>query len=140
MIFKGRLRDRARAIESEAGALIEKYAHGAHDVARDMERQANDLGTTIFWHAVRKVILARNKSEVRAEVLPPMRTGNCISCLVEKFSGTNGGGPHLRDCASCLTQRIRGSSPDLKLDLTQLSTKALLPTCDPLLEHSSRGE
>ena len=141
MIFKGRLRERAIAIETKASALIEKYGHGACEVAHDMERQANDLGTTLFWHAVRKVILARSsESQGGAEVLPPVRTGNCVSCLVDKFFRHEWRRATSAGLRLLPNTRIRGRAQALKLEPDQVPARALSPTQGLLWEPGPSGD
>ncbi len=104
----GAIRQRAKWIESQADALIGEHGKNAYTVACYMERQANSLSTKIFWQAIKKVVVARPLEDEIELLPPPKQANNCISCLVEKISGTHesGGPPTLRACASCLTRRI----------------------------------
>ena len=118
------VRQRAKWIETEADALIEKHGDEAYRVAREMERQANNLSAALFWHAIKKVVQSRPAGS-GVDLLPPVRAGNCISCLVEKFSGMHesGGPPNLQACGSCLMRQLRRSSHELEGD--ELSKRAV---------------
>jgi len=109
------VRQRAKWIEAEADALVGEHGKDAYNVACDMERQANDLSAKLSWRAIKKVVLSRLPGD-GVDLLPLARANNCISCLVQKISGTHDSGPpNLNACIACVAQRIGGRSLDLNL-------------------------
>jgi hypothetical protein len=108
------IRQRAQWIEAQAEATIQEHSKNAYSVALEMERQANDIGAKLSWHAIRKVILARAGETV--DLLPPVPANNCIACLVHKISGAEGP-PNFQSCSSCVMHIGRGSySKKLEVD------------------------
>jgi hypothetical protein len=72
------VRQRAKWIETEADALIERHGGDAYSVACRMERQANNLSATLFWRAIKDVIASRRPAD-GVDILSPLRSNNCIS-------------------------------------------------------------
>ncbi len=106
MRLLGAVRQRAKWIEAEADTLLAEHRRNvACAIACDMKRRANHLSATLYWHAIVKLVRSR-APEGGADISSPLRETNCISCLVEKISGTRESGepPNLRACVSCLTR------------------------------------
>lgn len=105
------IRDRAKSVEAEADALVEKHGAGAWEASRHMERQANTVSAALFWRAVGKT-LSRRRSAEGMDILLPTRAHNCLSCLAERLSGAreSQAPPLPAACIPCLAQRLSGRS------------------------------
>ena len=96
---------RAKAVIAEADLLFENHGNSAHDAARDLERNANSLGETFYWRAVRKVVATRIDN--RVDLCPPSKAANCTTCLVQRIAAHDGEGPPLPlACVSCVGQNM----------------------------------
>ena len=104
------VRGRAKAIIVEAETLVAKHGRAADEIVREFERNANSLGASFYWRAVKKVVSTRVRSDV--DLLPPMKANNCTTCLVEVIAGTHEaqGLPLPLACGHCVGQLISHSS------------------------------
>ena len=100
------MRERAKSIIADAEFLVANHGKAADDIAGEFQRNANGLGATFYWRAVRKVVSARIGTAV--DLLPPAQANNCTACLAERIAGTyDGEGPPLPlACVSCVGQSL----------------------------------
>ena len=108
MSWLRRFSEKAKGIEAEAGALIAAYGLEAGRIARERERNANDLGGSRYWRAVRKAVAAAKAGDA-AICLPVERERNCFDCLVEVLSGRRDpDAPSLPvACLACIARQLR---------------------------------